>query len=1307
MDLTSLAAQSQRGILGKMVPLSFPQSKYALWNPAPIGESTLCHLSCYRNPKLVMSEKTLRLTHRHAKQSKRNPFSCFLVGTLSVDEDGGILITVDRFDPGREVTGGLGKTPTAPLPGDFLIPCTVSAWGISSGDIIVHNSDDFRLAFKILQQNLNSQDSLDPSKLLTLRVHICSTEDMDNLNFDFHWAAVTVANTLKCTPVKSVPIIPTALARNLSSPMSIAQVQGTYKFGYLTMDQTRKLLLVLESDPKAYTLPLIGIWLSGISHIYSPQVWTCSLRYLFSSSVQERVFSESGSFLIVLYSRITKDPEFYECLPCSGYTELSFQLFTSKEALHLFQNVESSDKCLLQFELSSENSNSEMELFSKVSKRNFSTSLPQDSSPSKLSVSDHDSGVEDDTSPRPFPRPYPVSQQITEIQPSVPELSIVFDGTSAGSVPTSKHAMMVKQNQLSFGHQPAKMKCSVGHSPYQLSSSDSERQTFGSCAQEPYPKQLPSQLKQRIPDLKHSRRKQPPLQHQTNYGVIDSPARKSFDSCSASPSAPCAGPFVNTTSLQPGTSPERLLTNDDIKQRKEELPFTGPSVSKSQQPSVHSCVPWHTCPLSPPRVGKSVEVQIPVQGPPCCSPCVCNCRIHGHVQCSPTNVWQMCSTHTPEIQSNSAPESTQVMFHQNIECMNAACNPLCVSSSPLNPSHHGIMGNCPACSDNASPAVKTSSPTDPSNAQSHVIHSTCVHTPMPKMGSDNEMMGLSSDVYRILAEQNKQLKLLQAQIQRLLEAQTCSSRTIENGIQSEKQLEFVAMETQSSPGLHMKKSVSIAVSTGASLFWNAPSERSKESVKEHDTEISNEDFHISMNMEKDRSQTSIASSLKAVDIPSFVDSIHVVEEGPSQAASRLGEPVISEVASTSLVNESVNMCLQSRASEGAGNHFVTRSGQNSEHIIPSQSHAPSENQKFYQDILGQVNHFLKESSEENSSKKEDLIIRECTSSSNKEKIEKRSVPDPVLRNRDTVLSATLKQLRNLGVNLDSPSKMMNNSHKVENASILACINPEAVVSGLNYISFANVGMSGLSPNGVDLSMEANAIALKYLSESQLSKLSRSHLGQKNSMASSVQTLLHPNTDKTLVGFGLISPANMSFATKKYMRRYGLLQSSDSSDDDDNDDEQDVNRKEDLKPVFQLDLNTVLEGFASLKDSSERACERSPVNLVHHETEFSNGQLSSPRGPLLQNVTNAVLPLGILHQSNESPRPFVKDLKPKMKLLPGKTEMIQQSEKENLDVHIVSEAPQTSTVDRANQADNMNSVGTFLDVQQLRQLPKLF
>ena len=108
-------------------------------------------------------------------------------------------------------------------------------------------------------------------------------------------------------------------------------------------------------------------------------------------------------------------------------------------------------------------------------------------------------------------------------------------------------------------------------------------------------------------------------------------------------------------------------------------------------------------------------------------------------------------------------------------------------------------------------------------------------------------------------------------------------------------------------------------------------------------------------------------------------------------------------------------------------------------------------------------------------------------------------------------------------------------------SVLACISPEAVISGLNYMSFANVGMSGLSPNGVDLSMEANAIALKYLNENQLSQLSLTRSSQNN--GDSPFSLLHINTDRSTLGLSLISPNNMSFATKKYQESYKTLLSA--------------------------------------------------------------------------------------------------------------------------------------------------------------------
>ncbi|NWU41903.1 STIL protein, partial [Hylia prasina] len=122
------------------------------------------------------------------------------------------------------------------------------------------------------------------------------------------------------------------------------------------------------------------------------------------------------------------------------------------------------------------------------------------------------------------------------------------------------------------------------------------------------------------------------------------------------------------------------------------------------------------------------------------------------------------------------------------------------------------------------------------------------------------------------------------QIQRLLEAQARQASSWEaaaaRAVQPEKPGELVSMETQTSPQSHQRKSVSVAVSTGASLFWNTASEKQGNSIprgKKEDGEIS-KDINISINAEQDASNTSIASSLRVVDMPSFVESIHLVEE---------------------------------------------------------------------------------------------------------------------------------------------------------------------------------------------------------------------------------------------------------------------------------------------------------------------------------------------------------------------------------------------------------------------------------------------
>ncbi|XP_051480810.1 SCL-interrupting locus protein [Apus apus] len=1308
-----------------MVPFSFPLSKCALWDPIPMGDVIGSHIAYYRNPKVSLMEKTLRLAYRHAKQNEKKLLSCFLLGTLTVDEGGeGVTLTIDRFDPGREVAGGSGKIPTASLPGDFLIPCTVNAWGPSSDHVLVHSAEDIGVAFKGLQHSLCSKESLDLSKLLTVRAHIVFTENLDNLHFNFHWASITAANILEYTPVKSVPIIPTALARNLNSTMNIAQVQGTYKCGYLTMDQTRKLLLLLESDPKAYALPLVGVWLSGVTHICSPQVWACCLRYLFSSSIQERVFSEPGSFLIVLYSLTHKEPEFYECVPCSGQTELGFQILTCNETIHLFkeisfQNVEPSDKSPIHFELSAENQNAETEFFSRVCKKLPIKSPPRGSSSSKLSASDHDSGVEDeDLSPRPIPSPHPVSQQVTRIFPSVPELSLVLDGSFIEPGQLSKPVGTLNAKSLPSGlPQPIKKKWCLGSSYYPTQHFE-DKQNFSSNTGDSSLRQLPNHSNQKIPTLRPSRGKQPLLQQQLKCKKACPQSRKS--SGSSSPSTPCSGPSPDTSVHHPRKPSERLVLNPDGAAQQGEPPMRRTSVTSSKQlPAVTQPI-LYTSAFSPQSCRRPPEVQVPVQVPPCCPASVCSCQFPASVQYNPINSWQgmgkMSHKHGAETQSEMAQQTPCTVLHQNLICPNICCNPGYTTSSPINVRYHGKMGNC-SLDNSLSPGTRQPSSASPSSPQCCAAHSPCLHMAAAAMGSDNGMMGLSPDAYRVLTEQDRQLKLLQAQIQRLLEAQArqaCSSEPALAGhaLLPEKQGDLVSMETESSPAPHMRKSVSIAVSTGASLFWNTAPEKQEDSVpqgKKEDEEISKEDISISINAEQDASNTSIASSLKVVDMPSFVDSIHLVEEGTNQNTLQNGNVSQALVRSSSL-EESISVSLQEEPTEGASNHVVVTSEQNSESPASLLPRHPSEEQKLYQDLLGQVNHLLKSSEEQDHMSVKAGLVNDADPKYQDidGTTEVASETDTGVMDKESVISATLKQLKSLGVTIDSPGKTKKNTHKVENASILACINPEAVVPGLNYMSFANVSMCGLTPNVVDLSMEANAIALKYLSENQLSRLSLSHSGQNPPADFSFQDILHTNMDKSMVGLSLISPNNMSFATKKYMKRYGLIQGNDSSEDEEELQVQDGSSGTgNSESMLDKNCTPVLDGFNHWTQLSKRIDGKLPIHLKSHSRELtayaSPPELNSP----VLSITNEIFPPRA-DQADENSVQILKDLKSKTKLLPGRIEFTEQpGRKDEGDIQVFPRKLHYPALETLNQSNSMNSVGTILDVKQLRQLPKLF
>uniref|UniRef100_A0A7N8XU98 STIL centriolar assembly protein n=1 Tax=Mastacembelus armatus TaxID=205130 RepID=A0A7N8XU98_9TELE len=202
--------------------------------------------------------------------------------------------------------------------------------------------------------------------------------------------------------------------------MSDAVVQSEAELHHCFKVSLTLVELHRNSSGSSSNLPLVGLWLSGITHIYNPQVWAWCLRFLFSSALQDRVLSESGCFLLVLFGATHRAPQFFQCR--APGPQLDCQLLTAFQSVTLYQQVVPVDGQTLQCELRLEDHSRQMEVFQEA-QSSFSRAPPPAAG---LSVSDQDSGVEDeDFSPRPSPSPHAPAQ----VQPSVPELSLLIDSS--------------------------------------------------------------------------------------------------------------------------------------------------------------------------------------------------------------------------------------------------------------------------------------------------------------------------------------------------------------------------------------------------------------------------------------------------------------------------------------------------------------------------------------------------------------------------------------------------------------------------------------------------------------------------------------------------------------------------------------------------------------------------------------------------------------------------------------------------------------------------------------------------------------
>lgn len=186
--------------------------------------------------------------------------------------------------------------------------------------------------------------------------------------------------------------------------------------------------------------------------------------------------------------------------------------------------------------------------------------------------------------------------------------------------------------------------------------------------------------------------------------------------------------------------------------QKEDHPVR-PSSLNSRQPSLAPQAHPHNFVFSPHNSARPMELQGPIPSlTPYYSTNTCNCcHHHGHVQYSTINSWQGNMVGSlQDLRNEALPK--HALFHSS-GCL--CHNDIYSSSSPVAMKPQGGRSGYSSRS-SGEPSLSHMDSCVPQTC------AMCMHT--PSTVPDNGMMGLSPDAYRFVTEQDRQLRLLQAQV---------------------------------------------------------------------------------------------------------------------------------------------------------------------------------------------------------------------------------------------------------------------------------------------------------------------------------------------------------------------------------------------------------------------------------------------------------------------------------------------------------------------------------------------------------------
>ncbi|CAG9325334.1 unnamed protein product [Blepharisma stoltei] len=278
--------------------ISLYASRGTLWPRTPIGKNIAVSVSSMLPVIKLTSEVLETLWIAGLQGSSRSALGGFLIGYKHSPAH---FLNVDI----KEIQWHVRKTPRNS--GDYAI--RVFPKDSERGDITRRESEF------MLQSTLFKLDSYAELEFLE-PLDLCKT----SLNFDVRGNEIEISCQM-LFPRLDLEFVPISPLKIVSTPLSVKLTQKNLKHpkfqtGYLTLDQKKRVLPLLCSDPLAFKYPLVGVWATAspgsqecpLSH---PLIWSSCVRFIESKLIQERISPNpaQNTFLFIYFS---SKPQFYE-----------------------------------------------------------------------------------------------------------------------------------------------------------------------------------------------------------------------------------------------------------------------------------------------------------------------------------------------------------------------------------------------------------------------------------------------------------------------------------------------------------------------------------------------------------------------------------------------------------------------------------------------------------------------------------------------------------------------------------------------------------------------------------------------------------------------------------------------------------------------------------------------------------------------------------------------------------------------------------------------------------------------------------